>query len=102
MDIEKAINEHRGHHQEKLLYALKGTVDCLPFSNESFDCYLSNMVIESTHDHKKMIKEAYRVLKKGGVCGFSTVGREENNTLFRIPIEVLEMKGLVEPEGHPF
>lgn len=40
----------------------------LAFPNESFDSVLSTQVMEHVVDHRQMLREAYRVLRPGGVC----------------------------------
>lgn len=39
----------------------------IPLPDESFDTVLCTQVIEHVYDHKSLLKEAYRLLKKGGV-----------------------------------
>ena len=43
-----------------------GSVLDLPFESESFDTVLSTQVLEHVPEPKRMLEEAYRVLKKGG------------------------------------
>ncbi|RJS78529.1 SAM-dependent methyltransferase [Methanophagales archaeon] len=43
-----------------------GSVLDLPFESESFDTILSTQVLEHVPEPKRMLEEAYRVLKKGG------------------------------------
>lgn len=62
IDIEEEICNQRSTEIDKVLYAGRGDVTCLPFKDESFDCYLSNSVIYLPKDHKTVIHEAYRVL----------------------------------------
>ena len=46
----------------------------LPFEDASFERYISNSTLNFVDDPAKMIKEAYRVLEDGGICGLSMVG----------------------------
>ncbi len=50
----------------------EGVAEDLPFENESFDCVLFVTTVCFVDDSEKALKEAYRVLKKGGyiVIGF--------------------------------
>lgn len=51
----------------------RASASALPFEDESFDFVISNMVfheVADTKDKRKVIKEALRVLKKGGVFVF--------------------------------
>jgi SAM-dependent methyltransferase len=55
-------------------------VDCiapaesLPFPSETFDVVISTQMLEHVKDPVKVIKEIYRVLRKGGVVFLSTHG----------------------------
>lgn len=46
--------------------------ECLPFPDESFDLITMNQVLEHVQDIPKVLDEAMRVLKAGGVLIFST------------------------------
>jgi arsenite methyltransferase len=45
---------------------LKGYIENIPLPDESVDVIMSNCVINLSEDKEKALKEAYRVLKKGG------------------------------------
>lgn len=45
IDIEDEISKHRETEIDKLFYAGRADITCLPFKDDSFDCYLSNEVI---------------------------------------------------------
>jgi SAM-dependent methyltransferase len=52
---------------------LKGDASQLPFENECFDIVVSNFTfheVKSAKDKKDVIKEALRVIKKGGIFAF--------------------------------
>lgn len=53
----------------KLIY---GNVQNLPFKNDSFDKLIMSEVIEHVKDEKKVLKEAMRVIKKGGILTLTT------------------------------
>ncbi len=44
----------------------------LPFKSGSFDCVISDQVIEHLGDPKKAVDESYRVLKRGGIAIHTT------------------------------
>jgi ubiquinone/menaquinone biosynthesis C-methylase UbiE len=46
------------------------------FPTESFDCYIANMTLMLVGSPGRQIKEAHRVLKKGGKAGFAIWGRK--------------------------
>lgn len=48
----------------------------LPFANNTFDCVFLSEVIEHTFTPDKILKEAYRVLKKGGKIVGATIDEE--------------------------
>jgi SAM-dependent methyltransferase len=48
---------------------------CLPFTNETFDCCVSNYVIEHISDPELHLKEVARVLRPGGTYVFRTPNR---------------------------
>eukprot|EP01130_Rhizamoeba_saxonica_P003592 TRINITY_DN14_c0_g1_i3.p1 TRINITY_DN14_c0_g1~~TRINITY_DN14_c0_g1_i3.p1 ORF type:complete len:272 (-),score=56.96 TRINITY_DN14_c0_g1_i3:21-836(-) len=54
----------------------------LDFEDEYFGRYISNMVLHLTPDPLKMVSEAFRVLKTGGIAAFSVWGRMENSPQF--------------------
>ena len=53
----------------KLIY---GFAEKLPFKNNSFDKIVMSEVIEHVRDEKLSLKEAFRVLKKGGILTLTT------------------------------
>lgn len=55
---------------------VQGDIRELPFESESFDIVYMAGVIEFIHDYEKVIKESYRVLKKGGILGLNIVPRK--------------------------
>jgi len=56
--------------------------ESLPYSNEEFDRYLANLSLMLVGDADKMLGEAYRVLKSGGIAAFSIWGEKQDCTLF--------------------
>lgn len=45
---------------------IKGSAECLPFEEESFDMVVASLSFHHWTDKEKGIKEVHRVLKKGG------------------------------------
>ena len=61
------------------LKAFKGNNEKLPFFDESFDSYIATASLYIVDSAPNMIKECYRVLKKGGLAGFNVIGREKES-----------------------
>ena len=60
------------------------------YADNTFDRYVSNMVLHYADDPNGMVNECYRVLKPGGICGFTIWGRRESSPLFTIVPDVLD------------
>lgn len=58
-----SMAETMGLTNAKFVY---GNIEELPFDDESFDAIMSNCVINHAKDKKKVYREIFRVLKKGG------------------------------------
>jgi ubiquinone/menaquinone biosynthesis C-methylase UbiE len=56
----------------------------LPFGDQEFDRYYSNLTLQLVPDHHKMLREARRVLRPGGIAAFTVWGRTENSPLFTL------------------
>ncbi|MDF2887742.1 MAG: methyltransferase family protein [Lacrimispora sp.] len=65
--------ENRRIEQVPPITFLKGDAAALPFQDESFDAAISNFVfheVMTQPDKRKVVREALRVVKKGGVFAF--------------------------------
>ena len=55
--------------------ALLESADSMSFKSQTFDTYVANGLIEIVPNSEWVLNEAYRVLKPGGMIGFSIYGR---------------------------
>ena len=65
--------------------------------DESIDIYFAPLCLHLVTEPVNMLKEAYRVLKKGASCGFSVLGRPENCNMLTVLPEKLKEVGFEAP-----
>ena len=61
-DLDAIISEKAGEDYSKFVFGCQANNEKLPFGDGCFDAYISNLSLMIVHNHKNMIKEAYRVL----------------------------------------
>ncbi|MEJ5165878.1 MAG: class I SAM-dependent methyltransferase [Thermoanaerobaculia bacterium] len=55
------------HSKKKGIRTILGSLENLPFKDETFPLIISSETLEHLEDYKKGISEFYRIIKKGGV-----------------------------------
>jgi SAM-dependent methyltransferase len=93
-DKVDAITASQDDKITRTIYSVVANNEKLPFEDSSFDRYISSMSLMIVENPNSMLKEAYRVLEKGGLAGFSVWGRPENCTSFTILPEAWSNCGL--------
>jgi len=73
--VQKAINKVN----DKSIEFKTASAESLPFEDSSFDRYYSSYCLHLVHNPDNMLKEAFRVLKKGSCAAFSVWGRKEHS-----------------------
>lgn len=92
--------ENRRIEQVQPITFIKGDAAALPFENESFDAVISNFVfheVMTQSDKRKVVREALRVVKKGGVFAFHDLF--EQKTIYgdmKALVEELKKEGITE------
>jgi len=101
IQIAEKRKEDLIHRINEIDHAFKvGNAENLDFiPDESIDVYLAPLCMHLVNDPNKALKEACRVLKKGGVIGFSVLGPSEKNTLFKLFDDRLEELKIETPKG---
>ncbi|CAI2377076.1 unnamed protein product [Moneuplotes crassus] len=85
--------EDMGEDIEKKLFLHQANNEKLPYPDESFDLYLSSLSLMLVDNYMNQLKEAYRVLEKGGVAGFTVHGKPENCNYLSFVPDVIKSLG---------
>ena len=68
----------------KAVFGFRASGSDLPYPDQWFDAYVSNLCLMLIDDPNKQITEAYRVLKPGSKACFTVWGRREQTLLFNL------------------
>ena len=82
VDLDKVIQENAPF--SKLAFGCVADNMRLPFADNVFEAYVSNLSLMIVQHRERQIAEAFRVLKPGSRACFSIWGREENMSVFHI------------------
>ena len=89
LDKAEAMVDLANHHKAKLSYRnvhfISGSIETMPFQDNSVDVVISNCVISLVPDKGKAFAEIYRVLKPGGHFTISDIVAKEE-----LPDEIQE------------
>ena len=69
---------------DKLVFGCLADNMRLPFADNVFEAYISNLSLMIVQHRERMIQEAFRVLKPGSRACFTTWGKEENCSVWHI------------------
>jgi len=84
-DISEGFLESLRQIPASNLRVQKANIEELPFEDNTFDRYFSNMAVHNVVDPKKPFTEALRVLQPGGSLGVSVFGNDfEKNTYMKL------------------
>jgi ubiquinone/menaquinone biosynthesis C-methylase UbiE len=81
---------------------LQADNQALPFEDQRFDRYIANLSLHIVPDPDLMLREAFRVLKSGGIAGFTVWGKKSETNLFHIMSNALEKAGYAEEQRSHF
>ena len=76
--------------------------ECLPYEDCICDRYIANLSLHLVYNPVSMLKEAYRLLKPGGIAVFSVLGKSEDNHMFIILNKGLNNSGIYSETRSPF
>jgi ubiquinone/menaquinone biosynthesis C-methylase UbiE len=103
INVEKDTEEIRKSKIGKVVKFFQGSVSQLPFEDEQFDCYISNLVLNLCTEPGKAVKECFRVLKSGGVAVISIWGdRGRSVASYDLIKDIKEKHGFKQPGKSPY
>lgn len=70
-----------------------GSAEAMPFSSDSFDTIYMGEILEHTFEPQKMLKEAYRTLKQGGVLVLDTPNPYALSRIFWFLVKKMDTLG---------
>lgn len=97
LDIAWGMLEFSQSYHFQNFIPICADADFLPFSSNSFDLILSNLMLQWSSDINATLEEMVRVLKPGGICLFSSLGKKSLYEL-RLAWEKIDAK----PHVHSF
>eukprot|EP00347_Sterkiella_histriomuscorum_P001934 403370107 len=93
-DIEEQLRENGVTENERFVFGCQANNESLPFKDQSFDCYISNLSLMLVDNHMNQLREAFRVTQSGSYLAFTVWGRKEHCNNFSILGEVYENNDL--------
>lgn len=80
VDLARIMQENQPY--DKLVYGCMADNMRLPFEDNTFEAYISNLSLMIVQHRERQISEAFRVLKAGSRACFTIWGRPENAQQF--------------------
>jgi SAM-dependent methyltransferase len=101
-DVSKQLVDacKQNHSQQGIEYSV-ANASALPFEKDSFDRYFSSLTLQIVKTPKKMVSEARRVLRPGGIAAFTIWGTAEKSHMYSLESQVMEDLGVEDDEEHP-
>jgi len=97
INVEKDNAEIKQKAKGKVIKFLVQDSENLLFEDAQFDVYLSNLCLQLVNNPENALKEAHRVLKKGGVLSVSVWGKRENSYHFHGIETIFKKNGVTFP-----
>lgn len=98
-NLEKVLSDELNFTEsDRAVIAGIGNNESLPFTDATFDCYISSLSLMIVDNHINQLKEAFRVTKPGATFGFTIWGRRDNNQNFECLEVAMERLGLKSKE----
>lgn len=98
-DASKVVTPVMPAADERKVFGCMADNMRLPFPDQFFDCYISNLSLMIVPDYKLQISECYRVLKAGSYACYSVWGRPERTINFTIMREAHKRLGRAIPDA---
>ena len=89
------VEEYDPNNLSKRIFLTIADNSKLPFPDESFDLFVSGHCVQYSDEPKSQLKEAFRVLQKGGVIGLGVGGRNEQWKQHYLVADAMELNDII-------
>ena len=103
VDISRNMLEVAKHRVDKGVMLVVADAEALPFKNESFEAVFLITVLQNLSNPVKGLKEAFRVLNRGGKAFITFLKKAEGSSRFRqrLKISGFKVETILDLEGIP-